>query len=1359
MLDLSQDVHEFVELYNSSNQDVSVAGWRLDSAIQFTFPTGASIPAGGFLVVAANPPRLAAVTQYSISASSIAGPYAGRLSNGEGGELVRLRDASNLVRDAVNYSSAFPWPTSADALGASERWTGINRVLHQYRGRSLERISAAHPGNDPANWAASVFPGDPTPGRVNSAAARDPLPVVLSHRIYQTSNGAFPITSNQPARIEAVFSSSQSLSEVRIEYWADDVNKANEPRTTVSMTGIGPVFSGEIPGLPSRTIVRYRILAKRTGPRFSADEPVHPRHDDTFPWAGYFVTPVRASAAPAYDLLISTAAATQLGRNLSDNPISGYNPPLGTLPMGRWNDTQPAVIAYGGEIYDAQVRHSGSFYRRDFSRNSYKAEFPSSRKLNGHSTLLILDKGTENAFGHRLFEDSRFPSCRVRPVDLYVNNQARVARLEFEEHDEDLLRRWAEEERIRNPNATGIGTGHLWKSSGLVQDIGPYGPANGTQMKTNQGWTPLQRYEWVYSSKNRDWEGYLPLKEMIDELWAARGSGPGVDIPKLREYLAEKWDLAKLIDYVAYRAWMSAGDDAYHNYFVWKRSDGKWQMVPWDFDGEIGDVPRDIFAGEGGNFFKDSVFKAYREEFKQRLWWLANTHFHPENLQAVGLWHPNLAIYANERQKVINTATFGVFHRPAQPVAITPSAGESVIGASSLRATDYSHSLSPAPSHESTIWEIRSSLGSYRRPVFSVTSSLDRTSLPLPADRLLAGQLYHWRATYLDATGRPSVPSVESAFRFGGNFRRSELISLDAEWSYLENGTNIARTWRDRDFDDSSWLRGRAILGVSTSSPALLPAPVRTALPLGQRIYYLRRKFQIPSDPANAILRLRYLADDGVVFYINGREAMRANVASLYPLNSVPPNAFATRDVGIPGLEQPVDLAATNLVQGENVLAVQVHQSRDASPDVLFAAVLSATLESSAGAFRINELFTAPESGAPPDRATPWIEIINVSGQPASLEGLRITDNPAEPGKFILPASAGAAAPGERRVVGLGIAGPWPHQAALGFSTERGRFWLFGPDGNGGLLELDSISHGLQAPGWSMGRIPEGSGGWSLAVPTPSGVNARARTAPISDVKVNEWMASPQSGPDWIELFNPSLLPADISGGYLSDDPNNRTNSPIPFLSFLPPWSFTRFFADGRADLGPLHCSFRLSASGEAAALFDSRLNMVDQVVFGAQADDVSEGRVPDGADSVRPLQRGGTPGGSNSGDADGDGMPDDWEQLNGLAGWIRDGNLDGDGDGASNFEEFIADTNPRDSRDRLSITAQKSADGLSVLLSWDLRPGKTYEILRSRDIRGGEWEPIQTIGSELSPKRANIMMPIPAGAESAYFRLTLRRG
>ncbi len=159
---------EYVELYNPTSQAVTLSEgaivWRLDGAVEYSFPAGVSIPAGGRIVVVGFDPavetsRLAALVAVADGAELTAGvqvfgPWQGDLSNaGEYLALEKILSAEDLtdadgwvVVDEMVYSDVDPWPTGADG-----------------RGNSLVRINfdATDSGNDPANWRATA----PTPGQ------------------------------------------------------------------------------------------------------------------------------------------------------------------------------------------------------------------------------------------------------------------------------------------------------------------------------------------------------------------------------------------------------------------------------------------------------------------------------------------------------------------------------------------------------------------------------------------------------------------------------------------------------------------------------------------------------------------------------------------------------------------------------------------------------------------------------------------------------------------------------------------------------------------------------------------------------------------------------------------------------------------------------------------------------------------------------------------------------------------------------------------------------------------------------------------------------------------------------------------
>src|SRR5690349_18297680 len=76
---------EYIELFNNAATNVSLAGWRFSKGIEFTFPAGASIPAGGYALVAAN---ATALDEVYPSINNVYGNWIGTLANG--GETIEL---------------------------------------------------------------------------------------------------------------------------------------------------------------------------------------------------------------------------------------------------------------------------------------------------------------------------------------------------------------------------------------------------------------------------------------------------------------------------------------------------------------------------------------------------------------------------------------------------------------------------------------------------------------------------------------------------------------------------------------------------------------------------------------------------------------------------------------------------------------------------------------------------------------------------------------------------------------------------------------------------------------------------------------------------------------------------------------------------------------------------------------------------------------------------------------------------------------------------------------------------------------------------------------------------------------------
>jgi hypothetical protein len=131
LLDRDED-EEFVEIFNRTTRTVDVSGWQLRGGALYTFPAGAFMAPGSFVVIGRNP----AVCQNVLGADGdkVVGPFTGGLANN--GERLALYDRDGTLLDAVFYGSDGEWPAASDGDGFS-----------------LERVSPETPGEDPANWA------------------------------------------------------------------------------------------------------------------------------------------------------------------------------------------------------------------------------------------------------------------------------------------------------------------------------------------------------------------------------------------------------------------------------------------------------------------------------------------------------------------------------------------------------------------------------------------------------------------------------------------------------------------------------------------------------------------------------------------------------------------------------------------------------------------------------------------------------------------------------------------------------------------------------------------------------------------------------------------------------------------------------------------------------------------------------------------------------------------------------------------------------------------------------------------------------------------------------------------------------
>ena len=203
---------------------------------------------------------------------------------------------------------------------------------------------------------------------------------------------------------------------------------------------------------------------------------------------------------------------------------------------------------------------------------------------------------------------------------------------------------------------------------------------------------------------------------------------------------------------------------------------------------------------------------------------------------------------------------------------------------------------------------------------------------PLPAGATVTAKL-----VFADTASPPHVATQEISFVTKPITAPIFAISESQIWSYEASGTDLGTAWREKAFNDTAWLSGPGLLGFETGA---MPEPLRTPFERGPMTFYFRTKFSFNGDPAAVRLRLRHVIDDGGVFYLNGVEVHRFAM----------PQGDVTFETGSTGHENryegPFEISAASLVRGENVLAVEVHQSDAGSSDLVFGAELESIISS-----------------------------------------------------------------------------------------------------------------------------------------------------------------------------------------------------------------------------------------------------------------------------------------------------------------------------------------------------------------------------------------------------------------------------
>lgn len=153
------------------------------------------------------------------------------------------------------------------------------------------------------------------------------------------------------------------------------------------------------------------------------------------------------------------------------------------------------------------------------------------------------------------------------------------------------------------------------------------------------------------------------------------------------------------------------------------------------------------------------------------------------------------------------------------------------------------------------------------------------------------------------------------------------LIPTGAVWRYSDIGGDQGTNWRRPDFDDSAWLSGAGKLGTNDSPTTVIR--IKNAGNQQINTSYYRHQFAVTNLASITNLAFSVLRDDGCLAYLNGVEIFRMNM----PTGTVTFNTLSP--AGVAGADEftyfATNISAALLVEGPNVLAVELHQASNTS--------------------------------------------------------------------------------------------------------------------------------------------------------------------------------------------------------------------------------------------------------------------------------------------------------------------------------------------------------------------------------------------------------------------------------------------
>ena len=332
--------------------------------------------------------------------------------------------------------------------------------------------------------------------------------------------------------------------------------------------------------------------------------------------------------------------------------------------------------------------------------------------------------------------------------------------------------------------------------------------------------------------------------------------------------------------------------------------------------------------------------------------------------------------------------------------------------------------------------------------------------LGVASNQLLTGTNFLCIQTHNKAvTSTDSTTFLSMADLGIGGAAPVSLVTNNTAWKYfvgsaepaggvvdygLVGGVPLTASWATIGFNDSSWPSDDGPFGMEGHTPPdyILGTNLYSQICGVAASLYTRTIFSATAAEAASSqpLQLTLDYDDGIIVYINGREVARRNVGvtnTVTAFNTLATtNHNATGDNGgtVTNVLETLSLGAANtlLAAGDNVLAVQLHNSALTNDDMIARVTLSTTgsgartlaqpadtasyfvgtREPTDADESVDSDVSADYEQDTPDSESDWVELYNAGSATVNLTGWSLTDDSNEPRKWYFPAGSSIASNG-----------------------------------------------------------------------------------------------------------------------------------------------------------------------------------------------------------------------------------------------------------------------------------------------------------------------------------------------------------